>query len=565
MNRKFNAIVKRISKSYPSLQFEDKEDCIRLSGVLDSPLDVVKAGVLASKRGYKGVLNDIRIKGEEIKWVEPTVHSNELDGASPSVLIIGGGLLGLNIARELARYNVKVMIVEKNSDFAMGMSGRMDGNVSADLFLKPESAEWYYSAKGYQMMPRLAKDLSVPFIKRGQLILFSRPSHIFAVPTLKHKAKRQEIFGTKYLNKSALRKLEPNVPVWAKGALLIPNSGIVDPVALTVALAEHLADNGVRIELNTTVEGMLVEGGWIKEVYTSRGTITPQIVVNAAGVFSDFIAEMAKDRDFSILPVKENYMILAPERPITREISRFSIRHRPERIKISATVDGKVIVKSLLQGAPRREDYSTDENSTSRLFEDSKAYLKGVTTRDVVSYFSSVVGHTYEDKLIVRRGNYTKNIIEIIGVKEFALTAFPAIAVDVSDIAITMLDGAKENFDFNAKREKPFKVKNTPSDVLDEKIHSNPAYGEIICRCQMISKGEIIDLLSRCDREGVRLDTISGVKKRLGAGKGRCKGVHCSVKIAEAIAEYYDVPIEDVYEKRPGGVILFDDGKGGDL
>ena len=554
MNRRFNSVVKIIRNVYPSLLLEEKDGCIRLSGVLDTPSDVAKAGVLASGKGYKGVLNDIRVKGEERKLPEANFHSNALDGASPSVLIIGAGLLGLTIARELARYALTVIVVDKNGDIGEGYSGKTYGNVRVDLSLNEWDKEWYYAARGYSAFPRLLKELDVPFSQNGQLLFLSDRLQTLAVPYLKHKAKRQEIKSGRYLNKSALHKLEPCAPDWAKGALFFPKSGVVDPLGLCVALAQNLISNGVRIEYDTLVEDMAVSDGWIKEVKTNRGVITPQIVVNAAGIWADIVADMAKDRDFSILPVKENYMVFSKENAIKRE---YDLICGKKSIGISPTVDGNIIIGRSEHDSPRREDFSTKAESLTKVYIEAKRFCEDLEKKDVLTYFSGIAARTYEGKLTIRRGLRTKNVIEAVGLSERGFTAIPAIAVEVSELAVGMLDGAKENFAFQPSRERPTVMKELSFEVADEKILSDPSYGEIICRCSLVTKGEILDILKN-HRDGLEKYTLDAVKKRLGVCKGECRGTRCAHKIAEIIAEHYDIPLESVYQKSDGQIVRGD-------
>jgi glycerol-3-phosphate dehydrogenase len=302
------------------------------------------------------------------------------------------------------------------------------------------------------------------------------------------------------------------------------------------------------------VEGMTVERGWIKEVKTNRGVITPQIVVNTAGIFADIVADMAKDRDFTLHTVKENMIVFKPSAPLTRQCEKYP--QSRSALSVVPMDGGKVAFASRSDGTPKREDYSTNDVELESLFNASKTFIEDIKKEDVYSFSSCVFGRTYEDKLLIRRGVGTKNVIEVADVKDYALTACQAIAVDVAELAIGMLDGSKENFDFDPIRRSPVKLADLSPEQVDETIRADSDYGKIVCRCAQISKGEILDVIKADD-----IHTVDGVKRRLGVGNGECKGTRCSIKIAEILAEYYDVPLENI-KSTGGGTILYGDTKG---
>ena len=558
MNKRFSGTVKCIRKDFPALLLEEKQGCIHISGVVEKAEDVVKVGDAAAKRGYQGVLNDVRVTGADRRIPGAKTRGNDLDGLSPRVLVIGGGLLGCAIAREVARYNVSVMIVEKNNDVGLGQTDTLSGNVHLDFSLKKNSLEWYYSAKGYQTFARMVKELRVPFLSCGQLVAFPSRARFLSACLLKRKARAQEVKNAKYLCGEKLKSRLPNLPEWVKSGVFLPSGGVVNGARLCIALAENAVQNGVRLELNTTVEGMTVERGWIKEVQTNRGKITPQIVINAAGMYADLVAEMAEDRTFTVRPQKQVFALLRSKRPVTTELQRPCSRLGD--VCVTPTEEGDGLIYKKAEAVPAREESTLQKEQFASLLAEAEEVLP-YSKEDVYAYYAGVTGGTYENKLVVRRGINTKNVIEVAGVGEYGLTACPAIAVDVSELAISMLDGAKENFSFNPVRLTSPRVREESAEGLDELVRTNAKYGEIVCACKVISRGEIEDAVHGV----IPALTIEGVNRRLGTGQGSCRGGYCEARVAKIIAEEAGIPLEEVYKCGLDSAYVFGDAKGAEL
>jgi Predicted dehydrogenase len=226
-------------------------------------------------------------------------------------LVIGAGISGASIARELSRWKLNVMLVEKGYDVALQASSRNDGCVHVGIDLHKGQEKLKYNGLGNKMYADLCADLAVPFKRDGHLILMYAPWEKRVILKIwKLVAKRNGIEGVRFMPLDELKQHNPNVPDWAIGAYYMPSGGIVSPYKLVVAYAENAAENGVKVCLNTAVTGMKVEDGTITAVETNRGTVYPRLVVNAAGVFSDKIADMAGDRTFTIHPRKGINLIM---------------------------------------------------------------------------------------------------------------------------------------------------------------------------------------------------------------------------------------------------------------
>ena len=287
------------------------DGCVVLEGALDCWDDVVQAGMLVAKCSRSdGLINDIRFTGGEIPPMRvPPITDSALEGETPDVLIVGGGIVGCAIARECARYDMSVLLCEKEHDVALHASSRNDGMVHPGIDLMPGQVKRRYNMRGNRMYDQVCKELDVPFRRSGQYLCFLKK--LYAVGGFVSQLYFL-LFGPfgRYIGKHAFRRREPHMNPEIHGALFFPSAGVVSPYGLTIAYAENAVDNGVRLSLDTAVLGIRVEDGEIKSVRTNRGTVYPKVVVNAAGVFSEDVAKMACDRFFSIHPRRGTNTIL---------------------------------------------------------------------------------------------------------------------------------------------------------------------------------------------------------------------------------------------------------------
>lgn len=568
-----NAIKKRVHKIAPSVKVEEFRGCVRLTGELDDWDKIYRCGVAAVSSESLGVLNDIKLKGFGEKVKRPSFTDGVLDGAKPDVLIIGGGITGCAVARELAKLELDVLLVDKANDVATGASCRNDGCIHPGIDLHKGQKKLHYVLRGNAMYEKLCEELGCDFRRWAQTFMFSTQWERFIVaPLMLLKGKILGVPNMRFVSKKEMNKLEPHPPKWLTGAVYMASAGVVSPYKVTIALAENAAENGVKISLNTYVAGMDVKDGVIRSVATNRGTVYPKIVINAAGAFSDIIADMAGDRTFTIHPRKGTDLILdkkkayyalssfarsyfAPLPPEARPESTAAVGHTKGG-GVMRTVDGNILVGPNAKEQPYREDTATDLDDINGIIRKQKLAADELSTADIITYFSGVRAATYEEDFVVRKGIFTKNIIETAGIQSPGITAAPAIACDVRDWVKDML-GAKEKKTFVACRRHTPRLANLDEKTRGEYIAKNPAYGEIVCRCEEVSKGEIIDALEA----PLKVCTVDGVKRRVRPGMGRCQGGFCSPLVVKIIAEHEGIAPEEVLKGDEGSNILFGDTK----
>ena len=568
-------IRRAVNKIAPSVKVEEYRGCVRLTGELDNWADIYRCGRAAVCKKSLGVLNDIKLKGFHEEPKRPTLQDDAVDGQTPDVLVIGGGIVGCAVARELTRLDVSVLLVEKCNDVACGASSRNDGCIHPGIDLHRGQQKLKYVLAGNKAYTALAEELGLQLKRWAQTFIFSTKWENAIIPPLyKLRAKQLGVEGVRHLTPKQLKEIEPNPPRWATGAMYMATAGMVSPYKTTIALIDNAIENGAKVSLNTYVKGMKVENGKIVSVDTNRGTIYPKVVVNCAGIYSDVIADMAGDRTFTIHPRKGTDIILdkkrvgyalssyarsyfAPLPPEARPDNKEQVGHTKGG-GVMRTVDGNILVGPDAHEVPSREDYSTSMQDIDNIIKKQKLAQPMLNKGDIITYFSGTRAATYEEDFVVRRGIFTSNIYEAAGIQSPGITAAPAIACDIRDWVKQDL-GAKDNKSFNPVYKHTPRLADQPDSVREEYIERNSDYGEIICRCEEVSKGEIIDALN----SPLKVATIDGIKRRVRPGMGRCQGGFCSPLVAKIIAEHEGVEIEDVLKGDEGSVIVYGNTKGG--
>ena len=543
-----DALNKRLNRLFRGkVKAAEDRGCLRLSGELDDWQQIVEAGLLSvNKKRYLGLINEIKLAGCEMAPMKlPPVSDSWLEGVRPDVLVIGGGVVGCAIARELRRFSIDVMLAEKEHDVALHASSRNDGMIHPGIDLKKGELKKQYNDLGNKMMGTVCAELDVPYKMTGQYLCFTHAwlKPVAAVAQLNWKALKVPV---RYVSRKALRREEPHLSEAISCALHFPTAGTVCPYGLTVAYAENAADNGAKICLDTAVTGMDVSRGHIHSVLTNRGRIYPRLVVNAAGVFSEEIAKLADDHFFSIHPRKGTNIILDKKagylvKTIASSLGSVDKSGHSKGGGIVHTVDGNLLVGPNAVETCERENFETDRDSVARIFEKQRLTCPGLSEKDIITYFTGIRAAAYEEDFIIGFGHFTDNIIHAAGIQSPGLTAAPAIAVAIANMAAEYL-GAEPNGAFNPIRKGIIRTADLPLDERNKLIEKDPDYGVIVCRCEEVSRGEIRDALHR----SVPCDSVDGVKRRVRAGMGRCQGGFCGPAVAQMISHELGIPIEQV-------------------
>lgn len=562
---KLEKINKRLTKRFGgTVKAAEKDGCVVLTGHLATWNEVVEACALAAEKySTVHVVNDIvcdEVKAQEMRV--PKLQDTALEGDKPDVLIIGGGISGVTIARELAKWKLDILLVEKEADLALQASGRNDGEVHPGIDLSKGSKKHDYIRKGNEMYETVCKELDVPFRRVGQYVCFNKSylKPLVAVYCMIRK-KRDGISDTELISGAELKRREPNFAQEFKFAISNPSSGCVCPYGLTIAYAENAVQNGARVALNTAVLGMEVENGVIKRVTTNRGTLYPRLVINAAGVFAEDVAAMAGDRFFSIHPRRGTNSILDKKAGAfmhsiasIKELTRSKTHSKGGGIL--HTVHDNLLIGPDAVETYEKENTETHRESIETVFSKQKRTMPRLSERDIITYFTGVRAPTFEEDFIIERGRKTKNLIHCAGIQSPGLTTAPAVALDIEKMAVEFLKSQKaveKNPDYNPVRHGVPVLNEMDDESRAALIKENPDYGVIVCRCEEISKGEILDAL----RSPICVPTVDGIKKRIRPGMGRCQGGFCSPLVTQIIADFLGVPLSEVKKSSADAVITF--------
>ncbi|MDR0644695.1 MAG: NAD(P)/FAD-dependent oxidoreductase [Treponema sp.] len=561
---------KKLEREFGGQVFAGEENgCLVLNGKLDNWEDVTLAGALAArspfyrkafKRGvYDGFVNNIEFTGGKIPPMKlPSVADMSLDGLKPDILVIGGGITGCAIARELTRWKTDVLLVEKEHDVAMHASCRNDGMVHPGIDLLPGTLKFFYNKRGNVLYPHITRELGVPFERVGQYLCFGAPLFKPILYASLLYWKRIGIVGVQVVGKRELHKREPGLRKDLDCALFFPTAGIVCPYSLVIAYAENAVQNGAKISLDTAVLGMETKEGRILSVTTNRGVLFPKVVVNAAGVFADEIAAMAGDKFFSIHPRKGTNAILDKKftstivKSIVSRLGTFSVKTHTKGGGIVRTAHGNVLVGPDARETFERENFSTSRESIAAALNKFKQTSAVLNEGQIITYFTGVRAPTYEEDFVICKGKRTSNIVHAAGIQSPGLTAAPAIAQDVARFAVELFAGSgpvvPENENFNPIRPPIPHIAAMSYEERDALIRQNSDFGVIVCRCEEVSRGEILESL----RRPVPCDTVDGVKRRVRPGSGRCQGGFCGPLVLRIIAEEKACPPEAVLKSVEG-------------
>jgi len=563
LNKKFN-------KEYDGqVAAHEEGGCLVLSGQLAQWSDVVHAGMMAiDKNPNYGFVNDIECTGETPMPIRtPRVEDSAIEWEEPDVLIIGGGIIGCAIARELSRYNLEILLVEKEHDLAMQASGRNSGLIQSGAGLKKTSLKYRFARLGNEMYESVCSDLGVTFTRSGQFVHLKKRLWDPFLPLTKLYWKWLGFKNIRVIRSDELQKYEPAVKSDIRSALYFPSAGVVNPFDMTIAYAENAVQNGVSISFDTMVQSMVTEDGVIKSVKTNRGTVHPKVVINAAGVFCDTIASMAGDRFFSIHPKKGTTAVIDKRKAdsliqtVISSIGKTPAKKRHTRdCKIVRTIDGTALIGPDSFETINKEDFSTSPYNINEIFSALSKIIPSLDKEDIIAYYSGISAATYNDDFIVGKGMFISNIIHAAGLQAPGLTAAPAISTEICKIVVDMFGGESTigiDPDFDPKRISPSRPALMDDSARSDLIEANPDYGIIVCKCEEISKGEVLNAL----RRNVKCFTQDGVKRRVRAGMGRCHGSCCDPKIIDIIATEKHLTPQNVRKSSSGSEMLYGNPK----
>lgn len=479
------------------------------------------------------------------------------------VLIIGGGVTGTAVARELSRYRLKIALLEKEAELAFGVSKSNSGIIHPGTQNPSNSLKGRLCVQGNSLVKKISKELGVHYKEVGELIVIFDSADMPRLVEIKAEAEKLGVRGMKIVDSKWLRKHEPNLSEEAVAALYAPTAGIISPYRWAYDLAENAAANGVEIYTDTRVVGIdhgrggkdarprvSTDQSAFTIITTPSAAFRARYVINCAGLYADEISAMVGVDDFKIKPRKGEEFLLDKKKEHLSNHLLFPLPNKTSKgVLVIKTSDGNPMIGPTAQDVEDKTDLSTTPEGLEKVLQGVKKMIPSIDEGDIIAYFAGLRPVAGDD-FIIRHEDKVPGFINVAGIQSPGLTASPAIALMVADILKKNGLKLRKKLFFKRKRHKTIHLFAVPFSKTKELIKEDPSYGDIVCRCEMVSVKEIKDAIKR----GAR--TLDGIKFRTRAQAGRCHGGFCTMRIAKIMAQEMGVPLTEVTKRGKGSEII---------
>lgn len=477
------------------------------------------------------------------------------------ILIIGAGIVGSSIAFELSKYDLKVAVVEKENDVSLGTTKANSGIVHAGYDPRPGTIMARLNVLGNKMYEELAPKLNVHYKKIGSLVIGRNDKDKALIEELYRRGIENGVPELSIIDKDEIKKIEPNLNEDITVALLAKSAAVVSPWEMCLALMENAVRNGVKLHLNNEVKEIKKENDCFI-IKTDKNTFESQYVINAAGLYSDKINSLVTGRDdFSIVPIKGEYYLL--DKGQGKSVNHVIFQTPNELGKgvlVSQTVHGNLIVgPNASFDLKSKDDVSVTQEALDYIRKASALSCSNINFRDNIRNFSGVRATISKfDDFIIGESDSVKGFINFAGIKSPGLTCGPAFGIEAKEILERsgLVFTKKDDFILVPL---PKFFNEMSKEEIDMKIKENPLYGRIICRCETVSEGQIVDALHR----PIVVPSIDAIKRRTNAGMGRCQGGFCGPKVLEIIKRELNLEPTEIMQDKEGSNIVLNYTKGG--
>lgn len=447
-------------------------------------------------------------------------------------VIIGGGVIGCAVARYLSRFQGRFCLLERENDVCCGTSKANSAIVHAGFDAKAGTLMAKYNVLGSRMMPQLAKELDFPFRRNGSLVLCLAQEDMPKLRALYENGIQNGVEGLEIVDARRLHEMEPNISDGAVAALWAPTGGIVCPFQMTVALGENAIHNGVEIYRNAEVTEVKRGKDNTWQVVTKEDTLKTRAVINAAGVYSGVFHNMVSRRKIHITPRRGEYLLLDKAAGETVHSTIFQLPGvLGKGVLVTPTVHGNLLVGPTAQDTEDFEGTNTTAQGLAQVREKADGSVKNLNFRQVITSFAGLRAHEDGHEFILGQPEDAAGFFDCAGIESPGLSAAPAIGQEIAAQVSGFLR-LEEKPNFDPIRRGPVNPKSLSKEQWAALIEKEPAYGQIICRCEQVSEGEILAAI----RSPLGARDLDGVKRRTRAGMGRCQGGFCAPRVMELLA-----------------------------
>ncbi|MCI8327471.1 MAG: NAD(P)/FAD-dependent oxidoreductase [Lachnospiraceae bacterium] len=575
------AIANQVKEAFPEIFTEisvDERKIVTLRGECRSWGELVEIGhYVAHMDGVKNVVNEMTVTGMEIprKDYAPFLEAGKKKGVidKKDVVIIGAGVSGCGIARELSKYHLSIAVVEMSDDVCTGASKANNGDIHPGHSVKPGTLKAKLNVQGNRMYDKWAEELNFRLDRCGAMGAICDQKMMPALEQAYQAAIINGVDGVELVDGPRAMELVPELREYdgeITAAIWLPSMAVVEPYEVVVALAENAANNGVTFLFNTTAADVLTENGQVKGVVTSRGIIEADYVINCAGVYADEISAMAGDKSYTIHARKGTIAILDKnQKPafasLTSVLTGAEVQNSSRKNKESKgggtcrTPEWNILLGPSATEVPDKEDNTTTPEDVDYAM--ATNLNEKVGKGDIIRIFAGVRPADYKEDFIIEMSPVTHGFINVGGIQSPGLASAPAIAQMVEEILLedckTCQIPVTEKSDYNPINPKKVEFRHMTRGEQDALIQKDPRYGRIICRCESITEGEILDAIHSPLVPG----SIDAIKRRTRAGMGRCQGGFCQPRVLEILARELGKDKTEIYQKDGDSQILYENNR----
>ena len=466
------------------------------------------------------------------------------------VAVIGAGVVGGMIARELSRYELSVCILEAKSDVALGATRANSAIVHAGFDAKEGSLKALLNVRGSKMMERVCRELGVKYKNNGSLVVGFGDEDKETLISLKERGEKNGVERLAVLSREEILAIEPNIGADVTCALHAPTGAIVCPYELCMAAVGNAMDNGAELKLNFKVTEIKREGDGYTIVSDKGESVNARVVINCAGIYSDYIARLVGDESFTVHARRGEYMLMDKE---CGDIITHTVFRCPSKmgkgILVSPTVDGNLLLGPTAEDIDDKEDTRTTAEGLASVRARASEQVSGIALGKVITSFTGLRSVGTTGDFIIN--SPVDGFINAAGIESPGLSSAPAIAEYVADMVRDSGVELREKQDYNPIRRPSHYFRELNIDEKNEIIKEHPEYAHVICRCETVTEGEILEAI----RTNPRPTDLDGVKRRTRASMGRCQGGFCTPYIVELLAREMGCDYTEVTKFGPGSEI----------
>ncbi|NGT57622.1 NAD(P)/FAD-dependent oxidoreductase [Clostridium perfringens] len=465
------------------------------------------------------------------------------------IIVIGAGVVGCSIARELSKYNLDVLVVEKNSDVSEGISKGNSGIVHAGYNEKIGTLKAKLNIEGNKIFDDLSRDLQFPFKRNGAFILAFSDEDMKTLESLKENGEKLGVEGLEILTREEALNIEPNLNKEIVGVLNVKTSGIVSPYEMTIALAENAAENGVEFKLNSKVTNIEKISEGYKVTLNNKEIVNGKLIINASGLEGAFLNNLVSMSKREINPVKGEYCLFDKVAGAMINKTLFQVPNKLSKgVLVTPTAEGNLLVGP---NAVEGKTLETSREGIDEILDKSKKSLEELPVARILNTFSGIRPKTKEGDFIIEEVEDAKNFINVIGIDSPGLTAAPAIGVYVVNMIKEKLD-LVEKKNFKKTREKIIRFAELSLEEKNRLIKEKPEYGHMVCKCEFVTEGEIVEAIHR----PIKALTVDAIKRRTRASMGGCQGVGCTLPISKILSRELGIDISDINKNSEGSPVI---------